>query len=210
MAPRLIVAAERLPLVAGCIALDFVNTTGARGSAAPRERLRAYGDLLAWGARVGLISREVRRVLQARASERPLAAKQSLAKLIGIRERIYLLLLCLVDGGTPRASDLRFLDGLWRGLVDRQQIQATRVGVRVTLRPREGEMDAVLWPVVASLFELLTSPDIEQARKCAECDWLFLDSSRNHSRRFCKILCADRARSRAYYARHRVRLALAR
>ncbi|MGW5559426.1 CGNR zinc finger domain-containing protein [Micromonospora sp. NPDC003944] len=36
------------------------------------------------------------------------------------------------------------------------------------------------------------------------CGWLFLDSTRNHSRRWCDPLdCGNRARVRAYVQRHR-------
>jgi predicted RNA-binding Zn ribbon-like protein len=67
-------------------------------------------------------------------------------------------------------------------------------------------MDSLLWPIVASAVDLLTSGDIADVKKCDECDWLFLDSSKNRSRRFCKTVCGDRARARRYYARHRADL----
>ena len=72
-----------------------------------------------------------------------------------------------------------------------------------------GSVDAlerVLWPVVRSAADLLTSPERGRVRRCggANCDWLFMDNSRNHSRRWCDMgSCGNRAKARRYYARHK-------
>jgi predicted RNA-binding Zn ribbon-like protein len=73
----------------------------------------------------------------------------------------------------------------------------------------EDLLDSVLWPVVQATVELLTSPDAERVRICEavlakECDWLFLDLSRNHSRRWCSMKdCGNRAKARRHYQRKR-------
>jgi len=54
--------------------------------------------------------------------------------------------------------------------------------------------------------ELLRSPDTEFLRECSGegCAWLFLDRSRNRSRRWCSSAdCGNRARARRHYARWR-------
>ena len=54
--------------------------------------------------------------------------------------------------------------------------------------------------------ELLHRPDLSALRRCDGdgCGWLFLDTTRNHSRRWCDSLdCGNRARVRAYARRHR-------
>ena len=50
---------------------------------------------------------------------------------------------------------------------------------------------------------LLGSPDLARVEKCEACDWLYLDGTKNRSRRYCKALCADRIRARRHYARQR-------
>jgi predicted RNA-binding Zn ribbon-like protein len=69
----------------------------------------------------------------------------------------------------------------------------------------------MLWPVVVSAAELLTSPDVERVRQCARegCQWMFLDLSKNGSRRWCSMtLCGSRAKSRRFYHRRRKKAAL--
>ena len=54
-----------------------------------------------------------------------------------------------------------------------------------------------------SAVELLCSSELARLAKCGDCDWLFLDTSKNKSRRWCKKTCGDRVKSRAYYRRRK-------
>jgi predicted RNA-binding Zn ribbon-like protein len=51
--------------------------------------------------------------------------------------------------------------------------------------PEATQLDAMLWPVGLAAGELLTSPQLSRLKKCAGCPWLFLDQSKNLSRRWC-------------------------
>ncbi|MCL4370559.1 MAG: CGNR zinc finger domain-containing protein [Chloroflexi bacterium] len=64
----------------------------------------------------------------------------------------------------------------------------------------------MLWPVARSAGELLTSSELGRVRKCAgyPCGRLFLDTSRNQSRRWCDMKsCGNLAKARRHYARIR-------
>src|SRR5690606_34555848 len=72
--------------------------------------------------------------------------------------------------------------------------------------PESNALDQVLWPVAVSAAELLTSADRERVKECAAdtCNWLFLDMSRNRSRRWCDMKeCGNRAKARRFYKRQR-------
>ena len=67
-------------------------------------------------------------------------------------------------------------------------------------------LDLPLWPIVRSAADLLTSPTLSALRVCAAdaCAWLFLDTSRNGSRRWCSMrTCGNRAKARRHHARVR-------
>jgi predicted RNA-binding Zn ribbon-like protein len=60
------------------------------------------------------------------------------------------------------------------------------------------------WPVVRSAAELLTSPKLGRVKVCGGegCGWMFLDESRNASRKWCESRdCGNRERVRQYLAR---------
>jgi predicted RNA-binding Zn ribbon-like protein len=62
----------------------------------------------------------------------------------------------------------------------------------------------MLWPVARSAADLLTSQEQSRVRECAasDCGWLFLDLSRNRSRRWCDMeTCGNRTKARRHYAR---------
>jgi predicted RNA-binding Zn ribbon-like protein len=63
-----------------------------------------------------------------------------------------------------------------------------------------------LWPTVRSAAELLASNNLPFVRACSSktCQWFFLDTSKNHLRRWCSMkLCGNRAKVRKFYARQR-------
>jgi predicted RNA-binding Zn ribbon-like protein len=70
-----------------------------------------------------------------------------------------------------------------------------------------GGLDQILWPVSRSAADLLTSNLLERVRECADdrgCGYLFIDTSRNRSRRWCSMeSCGNRAKVRQHRERQR-------
>jgi predicted RNA-binding Zn ribbon-like protein len=68
----------------------------------------------------------------------------------------------------------------------------------------EDDLTGFLWPVARAAAELLTSGQVVRLRECAgdPCGWLFLDLSKNGSRRWCDMAdCGNRAKARRYRER---------
>ena len=66
------------------------------------------------------------------------------------------------------------------------------------------EAGSVLWPVAEAAHRLLTGPDQARLKRCAGCPWLFLDRSRNGSRRWCAMDdCGRHEKIRRYVDRRR-------
>jgi predicted RNA-binding Zn ribbon-like protein len=60
----------------------------------------------------------------------------------------------------------------------------------------------LLWPIALSALELLTSPQLIRVKKCAGCPWVFLDQSKNLSRRWCAMDdCGTHEKIRRYVSR---------
>ncbi|HEX8035576.1 MAG TPA: CGNR zinc finger domain-containing protein, partial [Ktedonobacterales bacterium] len=77
-------------------------------------------------------------------------------------------------------------------------------GYRLGWRGLDEQLDAPLWRVTRSAADLLTSPLRTKIRLCANeaCGWLFIDESKNASRRWCSMaLCGSRLKMRDYYRR---------
>ena len=184
---RKLLPVGELPIVGGALCLDLVNTTGARESRVPRERLKTDADLRVWAHRVGLAE----------------SGRANLARALELRELLYAVLCPLADGAEPSPDAVAALSDWWRAERSRRDL-VRRDGVfELSLQTSAEDPDAMLWPIVASAVELLTSDRLARLKRCHECDWLFLDESKNGSRTWCKKDCGDRARARRHYERVR-------
>ena len=67
-------------------------------------------------------------------------------------------------------------------------------------------LDGVLAPITWSAAEFLRDPASARVKECdgETCGWLFLDTSKNHSRRWCEMKdCGNRAKARRHYKKLR-------
>lgn len=203
MADRKMTSIEEIPLVGGRLCLDFVNTTGARRSDEPRERIHSYGDLLIWARRAGLLTEEETEKLRAEADRRDDEAQAALQLALDMREALYRALRPLAEGERPAPEALCALDALLLKAARRRTLRIGPDGVEWSWSREPEELEWFLWPVVYSAEGTLMASDLSKLKRCDECDWLFVDETRNRSRRWCKKLCGDRVRARRYYRRQK-------
>jgi predicted RNA-binding Zn ribbon-like protein len=184
------------------LCLDFANTVNNRiGN--PRELLNSYDDLLTWSQEAQILIEQEVESLRERARRHPGAAAEVLTRAVAVREAIYAIFVTRAHEVTPASSD-----------VDRLNTELTRANTQMYLVPeqegfvwdwagRKQELDAMLWPVVRSAADVLTSEELQDVRVCAsdDCGWVFLDTSKNHSRRWCDMKgCGNRAKARKHYS----------
>ncbi len=193
----------KLQLVGGLLCLDLVNTTGARASAVPRERLRSYDDLLVWSRRARILKAAEAGRLRNEAAKRPAEAQRALERVVELREELYRLFRAIAEGGEPPPESVRQLGKWWRADRGRRELEPRDRGFTLRLQVSADELDAMVWPIVISAVELLVSDLLRKIKRCGECDWLFVDASKNGSRMWCKKQCGDRVRARRHYRRIR-------
>jgi predicted RNA-binding Zn ribbon-like protein len=188
----------------GRLCLDFVNTvSGYR--AHPRERLESFEDLISWGYQAGILTERQRQQIRHIIDLDPDRAASAFAEAVSIREALFRIFSAAAKGEAVGPADLGALNGLLSRSMARLRVDPGDGGFVWTWDDDPDALDRVLWPVVRSAAELLVSAELARVRVCASetCDWLFLDKSRNHSRRWCDMAdCGNRAKARRYYARH--------
>jgi predicted RNA-binding Zn ribbon-like protein len=194
---------ETMDLVGGDVALDFVNTASKRdGAGGLREKLLSYADLVTWAERVGLAPEPLGRRLRAAAGRDPSGAAAVLERAKELREAVFRL---LARPG-PAGTDLdRVAHEAGEAAAQRRLVE--EAGGYAFHWPESDRPDRILWPAALAAAELLTSPhDRPRVKECAadNCNWLFLDQSRNQSRRWCDMkVCGNRAKARRFSERHR-------
>jgi predicted RNA-binding Zn ribbon-like protein len=183
----------------GHLAVDFANTVDGRAGAAPVERLTGYEALVAFGEQAAIVDAERARQLRAWARDNSDAADAIAARARDLRELLYRLFTAVADGKPPDPRDLDGLNRWWGAL-------AIAPDWSWGWSAGPDGPDAMLGRILVSAVELLQSPRRERVRTCGAdtCLWLFLDSSKNGSRRWCDMnQCGNRTKARRFYRRQR-------
>ena len=198
---------KQLKLDEGHLCLDFANTVEWHASDLPEERLRTFADLVAWAGDIQLISPEEAVEMSAGAAREPEAAQAALQEAVALREAIYHIFSAAGRAQAPEQADLDVFNRTLSDALSRAAIQPGADGFCWARAPETRPLDRILAPVVLSAAELLTSDDLYRVGECADeggCGWLFYDTSRNRSRRWCSMGdCGNRAKAQRHYRRKR-------
>jgi predicted RNA-binding Zn ribbon-like protein len=207
----------------GSLALDFANTVDWHESDQPVELLNTYSDVLAWSVDFDALSEPERRRLSRWAGAHPDEAEAALQQARSLRDAVYRIFSTIAGEGRPDQRDLDQLADAYVQAVDLGRVAFTASGVswhwddsvdsvQGSLRSSNEQPSGVdalklpmLWPVAVAALELLRSDDLDRVGQCEDdrgCGALFLDTSRNRSRQWCRMeTCGNRAKARRHYAR---------
>lgn len=189
--------------LAGSVCLDFANTVWWRMRPDPVETLPDYAELVRWGEMAGLLDAMRAGLLRGRAAAAPDRANRALNRTLAFREAINRLF-ALEPGQTFDSDALRTVsEMLAAGMVHAKVLERTGQ-LDWTWPPDETSLDLPGWMLAREAVEMLTGSRAHLVHRCPGegCGWLFLDGTKNHSRRWCDIsTCGNRAHVKAHYRR---------
>jgi predicted RNA-binding Zn ribbon-like protein len=195
-------------LTSGRLCLDFTNTVRARPLSVRAEYINNYGDLLEWSRHATILTAGEVETLGAEAARHPKEAEEALALILELREALYGIFSARASGLPAPSPELQTLNWAIARSMGRAGLAQSALSGRFewTWPDTQPGLDRVSWWVARSAAELLTSPDLTFVRECAgyDCGWLFMDTTRNRSRRWCDMTtCGNRAKGRRHYERSR-------
>jgi predicted RNA-binding Zn ribbon-like protein len=191
-------------LGAGALCLDFANTVSWRRSSAPIERLKAFDDLASWARQSRLISGHQERRLRSQAIAHPQRSTRMLVEALSLREAIFVVAAAITELRDPSDAALRTLERWVREAIEHSRLAGRDRSFHWKPLTKDDRMQQVLYAVALSADDLLTSADAERIGQCSgrDCRWLWLDRTRNKSRRWCDMaVCGNRAKAHRHYAR---------
>jgi predicted RNA-binding Zn ribbon-like protein len=194
--------AQPFKLFAGHPALELVNTLDLRFSTEPEDRLPTYAELLRFTAQLELLSAEQTRKLGRTIREKD--AQRVLAAAVELREALAEVLYAWVDGDKPPARQVETLERHFHAAGLHRKLRAGNTHLDWSWSGAEQQMEIPLWKLAQAAADLLLSSDAEQVKDCGDptCRWLFLDLSKNHTRRWCDMkTCGNRMKARRFQAR---------
>ena len=196
--------------------LDLVNTLDNRfRTDGPVELLGHYADLLRFAQQTKLLSARHASGLADAANDgatNRAAATQALESARELREGTAAALYAAVDGRAPAAAVIRVLERYFLGASRHRQLKwrqsakrsPTPSGPSWVWGGSETELALPVWMLAQATSELMTSTLLARLRACGSetCRWLFLDTSKNHTRRWCDMkTCGNRMKARRFHAR---------
>ncbi len=203
-------AADAFDLCGGHPVLDFVNSLDNRFEpASSKDRLNDYGALLRFAGETGLLD-----PLQARAPRKAVSgaiATRVLRSARELREALSDVLYAAAEQRPPTPAALGTLERRFHEAETPRQLQPARAGsgARTALQwqwsaEQASKPEFVVWLIAEAASQLLLSDALARVRACeaGACRWLFLDNSKNHTRRWCNMkVCGNRAKARRFQER---------
>ena len=191
-------------LIAGHPALDLVNTMDDRfGASGPQELLTSYDDLLRFATQTELLSdRQAKKLRSAEASQA--AHAHILQQVRQLREAIASVAYAHLDGKEPEAASLAILEEHFNEASSHRCLASDHLQLTWKWSGLSREIAAPWWLLSQAAADLLLSTQSAHLRCCSSeaCRWLFLDTSKNHTRRWCDMkVCGNRMKARKFQAR---------
>jgi predicted RNA-binding Zn ribbon-like protein len=191
--------ATTLTLVGGELALDFANTASGRGAPDRREHLQAPGDVADWAAHARVLPPEDADWLKEAARADPALGDRLLQSALTLREDIYVLGAELAAGRAPPPEPIDRVRALHAHCLERARLAPFGQRFAWNWNAEASPIESVLGPVSLSALTTLLQADLTRIKQCQgdKCGWLFLDSTKNKSRRWCEMeVCGNRAKQK--------------
>ena len=182
-------------------ALDFLNTTPTIDGA-PVERIVTFTALVDFLVEKELIAQDD----AAHARRAWPCSETALVRARSSRERLRAIVVEIASGSEPSARSLAKLNSELKDAAGGEyvEVRATESGLTRAHRLRRAGPEDVLAPLARAIAAFLTEAELTNVRKCEDraCTIYFLDTSKNHRRRWCSMeLCGNRNKVEAYRER---------
>jgi predicted RNA-binding Zn ribbon-like protein len=183
-------------LIGGEVSLDLVNTISWPGTAREHDWLDRAGNVTAWAIAAGVMDRGVRHALEAR---RPAVVAADLREVHRVRAALTTVLRPLARRERPPQGGVHRLSQLLAEACRRRRIDPATLD---WAWEHPGSLSQALAPVIWNAGEVLTRRDHSRLGQCPSCGWLYFDTTRNRSRRWCDMAdCGSRDKALRYYHR---------
>jgi predicted RNA-binding Zn ribbon-like protein len=192
-------------LVGGHAALDLVNTLDWRfREEPPEELLLSFGDLIRFVQQCGLVTPlEAKRLVRGTTAHKGGRVVEDVRQM---RESAARIFYAAVEGNHPPGEAIREVEDWVKEAEKHQQLRWNGSHLERAFPDGAVTAEFPLWILALKVAEFLTSDAMSMMRSCgsADCQWLFVDASKNHTRRWCDMkLCGNRMKARRFKAQQR-------
>jgi predicted RNA-binding Zn ribbon-like protein len=198
---------RELPVVTENLALNFANTIDDPDGPARHDHASTYPDLVAWSVRLGAIPQAQADRWGRAAARHPDDASAALGRALALREALMAIFTAIVADAASVPQHWPELQPFVLDAVAHARLTPGEAAFDLSWAASD-DLDAMLRPIAMAALDLLTGPDLGRVKRCAGCPWLFVDRSKNASRRWCAMDdCGRHEKIRRYVSRRAARRA---
>lgn len=194
---------EKLVMLREQLCLDFVNTLGNHlNKNMYRDYLTSYSTFVQWSQKVEIINADQANFFLEKSNKKSLEARDIFKRVIELREALFRILFAVISKKTPDQEDINLLNREIESVLPFSELQYTDNTFVLNRLMEPNQLDWMLSIIVNDMIELLTSDKLDRLKICCDdhCGWIFLDMSKNRSRRWCSMKeCGNRAKARQHY-----------
>jgi predicted RNA-binding Zn ribbon-like protein len=177
----------------GKCCIDFCNTFDHFHSPPAYDFIPDFTSALQWGGAADILPPSLQGISNFN--------KRDFKRLLEARSLIFDILAPFSKDSHPSAADLAAFDHFLQETSSQMGIVPGKDGYSLACLAAD-PLIRILCEVVHSTAELLLSNQPKRVKQCKECGWLFYDSTRNLSRRWCDMqTCGNKAKARRHYKR---------
>jgi predicted RNA-binding Zn ribbon-like protein len=190
---------KTLPLDGGTLPFDFINTVYAWKGENLHEYLISYEEFLKWCAKVKMLPVTLLTKLEKFASKHPLKKEQAFAQIKDARQLLYHFFSGVASSGIEH-SLLKQYNTLLSVALEHFEWQTVKRNLHFILKKDDTDLLLPLWVIINSSHQLLLEMDFGRIKECSRCGWIFLDETKNNSRRWCNpSTCGSVEKMNRYY-----------
>lgn len=181
--------------IAGEPTLDFLNTVDFRGRTRDANRLTSYAALVAWSLAAEFITEHEARAISSIAASTPSQADQTLTELLQWRETVHKAFSAMLQREQASVEDWRAIELSIQKAITSASLKYNQFGI-IHWQIASIDITTISKRLALHLSKMLCSEIVVQIKKCEGCTWFFIDTSKNHRRRWCAMAtCGSRAKA---------------
>ena len=192
--------------IGGDLSTDFTNTKSGRLEGTGHDHVQTYADVVEFVRLAGLLKPADARRLIGEAARHPEKATQIHRRAVALREASFRAFERVIQGKVPAREDVELISNETADALGHAQMVKTADGFDWDW-PAGDDLARPVWPIARAASAVLTSPEARSLlRECSDdtCAWLFIDRTKNHSRRWCDVnTCGSRNRVREFRERQK-------
>ncbi len=184
------------------VCLDYVNPVIAGDEA--DYFFSSYGRLVDWGVAAGTVGAAYSSALLESADRLPGRADSALEYARSIRDVLRNACVAFAARESIRKDTLDAFNEAYARASANRRLDVMKGGSLSWVWPSHSDLARVWWPVLPAAADLFLSPELSRLKRCEGCGWLFLDASKNRSRRWCRMKdCGNREKARVHRQQNR-------